>query len=123
MGSGTKTAAMVVGGQIGVTLAIAGIAGWFGGAKPAWSAATGGLISIVTTAFFALRVFMGGSDAPLNVIVRSFYAGEVQKLILTAVLFYAAIRWMDLSFLPLFVTYAVTLLMYWVVLPFSLESR
>jgi ATP synthase protein I len=114
---------MVIGGQIGVTLVIGAIAGWFWGAKPAWSAMTGGFISIVTTAFFALRVFVGGSDAPLNVIVRSFYAGEVQKLILTAVLFYAAIRWMDLSFLPLFVTYAVTLLMYWVVLPFSLESR
>jgi ATP synthase protein I len=123
MGSGTKTAAMVVGGQVGLTLVIAVIAAGMGGPKSAWSAATGGLISIVTTAFFALRVFMRGPDAPLNVIMRSFYAGEAQKLILTAVLFYAVIRWMDVSFLPLFIAYTATLLMFWVVLPFSLESR
>lgn len=123
MGSGTRTAAMVVGGQVGLTLLIAVIAAGVGGPKSAWSAATGGLISIVTTAFFALRIFIRGSDAPLNVIVRSFYAGEVQKLILTAVLFYAVIKWMNVSFLPLFIAYAATLLMYWLVLPFSLESR
>lgn len=54
--------------------------------------------------------------------MRRFYAAEAQKLLLTAVLFYVAIRWMDVSFAPMITAFAVTLVIYWLVLPVTLKD-
>jgi ATP synthase protein I len=92
-------------------------------AKAAYSAGIGGGISIIVTAYFARQVFSLGAGASAARIARMFYIGEVIKIALTAVLFGVAIVWLDVSFLPLFLTYAATLLAYWLVLlPFTLDA-
>ncbi|OOG27892.1 F0F1 ATP synthase assembly protein I [Thioalkalivibrio denitrificans] len=99
-------------------VAVAGLAVFAGmyGPYAGWSAFAGGGIGFITTAFFALRVFGRGPDRPPKDIVRTFYVGESQKILLTVVLFVAAIAWLELSFLPLFLTYMVSLAAFWIVL-------
>lgn len=82
----------------------------------AWSAAAGGGISLVTTVFFRWRVFAGGEGRSAQAIVNSFYAGEMQKLCLTVGLFLIVIVGLRVSFLPMFLTYMITLLAFWIVL-------
>lgn len=89
---------------------------WLIDAHGAWSAAAGGAIGFLTTAFFALRVFAGGANRPAKDIVRTFYVGESQKILLTVVLFVVAIVWLQVSFLPMFLTYMASLAAFWIVL-------
>jgi len=89
---------------------------WLSGPYAAWSALAGGGIGFITTAFFALRVFAGGAERPAKVIVRTFYVGESQKILLTVALFVVAIVWLEVSFLPMFATYMVSLMAFWIVL-------
>lgn len=86
------------------------------GPHAAWSALTGGGIGFITTAFFALRVFAGGAERPAKDIVRTFYVGESQKILLTVILFVMVIAWLEVSFLPMFATYMVSLMAFWIVL-------
>jgi ATP synthase protein I len=84
--------------------------------QAAWSAGVGGGISILATLFFALRAIGLGGEAPVKTLVGRFYVAEGQKLLLTAVLFYVTIRWLDVTFLPMMVAFAVTLMVFWVAL-------
>ncbi len=89
---------------------------WLAGAHAAWSAMAGGAIGLLTTTFFALRVFIGGAHRPPKDIVRAFYVGESQKLLLTVALFVVAIVWLQVSFLPMLLTYMASLAAFWIVL-------
>jgi ATP synthase protein I len=122
MGAGFRVALRIIGIQLGLALVAALLAYAVSDLRAALSAGIGGLISAVSTAFFALRVFAAGADAPLRKVVRAFYAGEAQKLLLTAALFFAAIKWGNVAFLPLILSYSVSLLVYWIVLPYSLTE-
>ena len=56
----------------------------------AYSALAGGLIATSTTAWFALKVLGSkAKDEPI-VVLRSFYWGEINKILLTGALFVAA---------------------------------
>jgi ATP synthase protein I len=90
--------------------------------KAAYSAGLGGGISIVVTGCFAAQVFSTGGDYSAMRMAKRFYVGEVIKIALTAVLFGMTIVWLKVAFLPLFLTYAATLLAYWLVLPFTLDT-
>ncbi|MEE4380148.1 MAG: ATP synthase subunit I [Candidatus Competibacteraceae bacterium] len=90
--------------------------------KAACSASLGGGISLIVTGYFAVQVFSTGGDFSAARIATRFYVGEVIKIALTAVLFGITIIWLDVAFLPLFLTYAATLLAYWLVLPFTLDT-
>ncbi len=59
----------------------------------------------------------------MQAVARAFYVGEVSKMLLTAILFFIAIVWVDAAFLPLLVTYALTLMVYWMVLPFTVTEK
>jgi ATP synthase protein I len=76
----------------------------------------GGGISILATLFFALRAIGLGGEPALKTLVGRFYVAEAQKLLLTVVLFYVAIRWLDVSFLPMMVAFALTLVVFWLAL-------
>jgi ATP synthase protein I len=89
---------------------------WLSGAHEAWSAMAGGAIGFLTTGFFALRVFSGGADRPAKDIVRAFYLGESQKILLTVALFAVAIVWLQVDFLPMFLTYMASLAAFWIIL-------
>lgn len=122
MGAGLRTALIIVGAQLAATLLCAAAWAALGGGRAAWSAGVGGVISILATVYFALRTLGPGGGRPLRALVRRFYAAEAQKLLLTAVLFYIAIRWLEAAFPPMISTFAVTLLIYWLVLPVTLNG-
>lgn len=85
----------------------------FSGLRTAWSALVGGLIATLASLYFAAALYArrGGRDP--RQFVRAFYVGELLKIVITAALFWFAIVWLDVSFLPAFATYAVALLAYW----------
>lgn len=121
---GNRTTHLVVGTQLGITALASLLALWFGDARAARSAALGGGISVVATAYFAWRVFAFSENQSLDKVVRAFYVGEVSKILITVVLFYVVITWVDVAHLPLFLTYIATLLAYWMIMPFTLtETR
>ncbi|MFO1429155.1 MAG: ATP synthase subunit I [Candidatus Competibacteraceae bacterium] len=84
--------------------------------KAAYSAVVGGGISIIATLYFARQVFSLPVGTPPEKIATRFYLGEALKIGLTVILFSIAIVGLRVSFLPLFLTYAATLMAYWLVL-------
>jgi ATP synthase protein I len=112
LGEGRLTASRILAGQLLLTAIIAAGFAWWADRQTASSSLVGGGIGILTTAFFALRV-LGGGARPLRSVVRAFYVGEAQKIVLTVALFIIAIKWLEVAFLPMFVTYMVTLFMFW----------
>lgn len=86
--------------------------------RAAYSAGVGGGINIITTAYFASKVFSAGPGSSAAQIARKLFVGEIVKIGLTVILFVIALTWLNVAFLPLFLTYMVTLLAYWLVLPF-----
>ena len=56
----------------------------------AYSALVGGLIAIVTSTWFALKVFAGRHTNEPAVELRSFYWAEINKIVLTGAMFVAA---------------------------------
>jgi ATP synthase protein I len=117
-----NSVALVIGAQLAVATSAGLITLWLGDGRAAMSAFIGGVISVLGTSLFALRVFAGRARQSAKRLLRAFYMGEVQKILLTAVLFVLVIKYVDVSFLPLFVAYAATLLVYWLVLPFTLSE-
>ena len=115
----TKTIVVI---QAAITLTAAVVSFVFIDLKAAYSAAVGGGISIIATLYFARQVFSLGVGASPAKIAQRFYIGEAIKLVLTAVLFGIAILALQVSFLPLFLTYMATLLAYWLVLPFTFTT-
>ncbi|WP_338081741.1 ATP synthase subunit I [Ectothiorhodospira mobilis] len=107
----------MLGLQAGVVLGGFILGALIGGAGTAWAAATGGIISLVATAWFALRVFPSRKRGrPAKAMMRGFYVGEVQKILLTVALFVIAIAWLRLEFLPMFLTYMAGLMAFWLAL-------
>ena len=102
--------------QAVITIIAALIALLFVYFKAAYSALIGGGINILATTVFALRVFSIKPGAPAKRMARAFYVGEAIKLLVTVGLFLAVLLWLDVSLLPLFLTYAITMLAFWLVL-------
>lgn len=76
----------------------------------AYSVLLGGLISTGPNAYFALKVFRYRGARQMPLIVKSFYAGESGKLVMTAVLFalvFAGIR--PLNELAVIIGFIITL--------------
>jgi ATP synthase protein I len=71
-----------------ITLLVAGVVLWqWHGAVSGYSGVCGGLIVWLPNLYFAYKAFRFSGARAAQAIVRSFYAGEAGKLILTAVLF------------------------------------
>ena len=111
-----QTAVRILAAQALLTLLIGLLTWLMADFKAAYSALTGGGINILATAVFAARVFAVKPGASARQMARAFYIGEVIKFLVTVGLFVVVLVWMDVSFLPLFVTYAITMLAFWLVL-------
>jgi len=71
-----------------VVLLVAALALWqWRGVVVGYSGLCGGLIALLPNVYFAHRAFRFSGARAAQAIVRSFYAGEAGKMILTAVLF------------------------------------
>jgi len=83
------------------------------GARPyALSAALGGAAAFIPNLYFALRVRRSAGQEARK-IVRSFYAGESGKLLLTAALFFMIFQLPNIEILPLLSVYVAALSVFW----------
>jgi ATP synthase protein I len=105
----------IVAAQLAVT-AVLSLGAWaFSGAVAAGSAFAGGLISAAGSLFFARWLSSAEGRSPRE-FARAFYTGEGLKMVLTVALFWVAIALLETNPAPLLITYAVTLIVYWLAL-------
>ncbi len=83
------------------------------------SALAGGGICLLTTAVFSLRVFSGGIEFEPGRFMRRLMVAELQKILLTVLLFIAAIKWSQLHQVGLLLGFITVTLASWLVLPLA----
>ncbi len=108
----------------GVVALLAALVLWQGlGAVSGYSGLCGGLIAWLPNLYFAWKAFRFTGARAAQAIVRSFYAGEAGKLILTAVLFaltFAGVK--PLAPLAVFGVFGLTQLVSWFA-PLLMKTR
>lgn len=72
------------------------------GVEPALASAFGGMISVVTNLYFAIRSFAQGPGATPHQRMRAIFRAETIKLLLAAVLFALAAKYFSEHFLAVF---------------------
>lgn len=100
--------------QLAVLVLAAGVLYATRGAVSGYSGLCGGLIAWLPNLYFAHKAFRFSGARAAQAIVRSFYAGEAGKLILTAVLFaltFAGVK--PLEALAVFGVFLLTQLVNW----------
>lgn len=100
--------------QLVVVLLLAAILWQWWGGVAGYSGLCGGLIAWLPNVYFAHKAFRFSGARAAQAIVRSFYAGEAGKLILTAVLFaltFAGVK--PLEALAVFGVFFLTQLVNW----------
>jgi ATP synthase protein I len=98
--------------QVCIGLVAALIAGMLDGPGAALAAAYGGLVAIVPTLYFALRVYARRRSNEPRDIVGSFYRGEIGKMALTALMFFFGVVGFGEQFLALLCAYVACLAAY-----------
>ncbi len=98
--------------QILVTLMISAGFALIQGKESTLSPLLGGLAAFLPNLYFAFRIARA-KGLPAQKIVRSFYAGESGKLILTAMLFYVIFQIPSIKLLPLLAGYVAALSVFW----------
>lgn len=83
-----------------------------GGWQKALSPALGGMAAFIPNLYFALRMYRSAGQEARK-IVRSFYAGESGKLLLTAALFFMIFQIPNIEILPLLAGYIAALSVFW----------
>lgn len=121
MGIRAKISIVVVATQAVIILCITAAALMFTDSQTALAALVGGVIGMLATAVFSLRVFAGQPEWSPSRFLQRFYRAEVQKLVLIAIMLFAAIEWMHLAALPLTLVCAAALMANWLVLLFRLN--
>ncbi|MGL4835378.1 MAG: ATP synthase subunit I, partial [Shewanella sp.] len=76
----------------------------------AWSALASGLVVLLPNAVFAWCAFRYSGARQSNLVMRSFFVGEVAKISLTLALFFFVYRYMDVLLIPLCLTYLAVLI-------------
>jgi ATP synthase protein I len=91
-----------------ITAGYAVVAGW----QTALSPALGGAIAFIPNLYFALRIYRSAGQEAKK-IVRSFYAGESGKLLLTAALFFVVFQIPNIEIIPLLAGFIAALSVFW----------
>jgi ATP synthase protein I len=81
------------------------------GASYAISALAGGLVAIVPNIVFALKAFQYAGAQSSKKVVESFFSGVKLKMVLTALLFALAFKFLVLLPIPFFVTFCLVMVM------------
>lgn len=111
-----QAAFKLAGGQIVLAGFVVAAAAWVGGSGAAYSSMIGGSIGIIAGLYQALRMFRANAAADPQRFLRSVYVGEAIKILLTVALMIAAIRTLNVSFLPFMLGYIATYVAYWAAL-------
>lgn len=115
-----KTIRRILGAQMAVTvIAVVLVLVMGGETRAAWSALIGGAIGFSTAYVYVRRMF-ASRDADPGALVKAQYRAEFFKLAFTVLLFGATfVLFREVAALPLFLTYAATLMVYWAALLFA----
>ena len=113
----------MVAGQVLVAVAAALICYAWRDARSGLSALAGGGIGAAATLTQVLVGLRNSAGKEPKEVLRGFYRGSAAKLVVTVVLFVLVLRARALAPGPLFVTYVVTFLVYWVALARNLSAR
>ena len=107
-----STVSKVISYQILVIIIMTAGFALIGARSYALSAALGGAAAFIPNLYFALRVRKSAGQEARK-IVRSFYAGESGKLLLTAALFFMIFQLPNIEILPLLSVYIAALSVFW----------
>ncbi|MCG7532825.1 ATP synthase subunit I [Psychrobium sp. MM17-31] len=110
---GRSTAYKLIGLQTVAVLLASLIFFLTNGKMAAVSALCGGLISIFPNFVFATLAFRNAGASASREILSDFFKGEALKLVLVIVLFWVVFKTLDVIYLPLFVTYALAIVLHW----------
>lgn len=99
--------------QLGITLILAALCAIAFNAQAAKSALLGGLVSIIPSAYFAIKLFKHQGARAAKQIVNSFYKGEALKIILSIILFTAVFILCKITPLAFFASYILVLMTHW----------
>jgi len=111
-GTNRSTVSKVISYQILVIIIMTAGFALVGAGPYALSAALGGAAAFIPNLYFALRVRKAAGQEARK-IVRSFYAGESGKLLLTAALFFMIFQLPNIEILPLLSVYVAALSVFW----------
>lgn len=117
-----KQALLIIYTQTAILLILCVLFAVFGPKNAAVSALLGGLTALLPAFVMLLKMFSPKCETPAQM-VRALYKGEVQKLLLTAILFVVFIQYFDVQGLSFFISFVVTLLAYWVVLLITISRK
>jgi ATP synthase protein I len=113
---GFQTATRLIFAQLILT-GIMSVTWWMASnGKAAYSTMLGGLVATIPNGLFAYRLFGNERQRSARTIISSLYRGEALKLVTTMVLFTLVFRFISVTALPFFITYCLTLMVFWVFL-------
>ncbi len=116
MNNRVKTAFLVILAQAAATLIISVIMFATADTHSALSATMGGVVSLLVTGIFSARVMLGKMEWSPERFMQRLYRAEMQKIILAAVLLFAALKWLAFAPLPLLAAFLLTMMASWFVL-------
>lgn len=85
------------------------------GLSGAATALVGGMISVIPNFVFTRYAFRHAGARAVRDVVRSFYAGEAIKMVLTILLFAIAFVTLEGPWPPLFISFGVVTFTYWLI--------
>ena len=108
---GRKIAAKQIGLSIIIVFICALITYFYWGFSYTKSSVIGGLIAIIPNVLFAYKAFKYAGARSSKKVLESFYGGEKMKLVLTAVLFALAFRFLVIEPVPFFGTFCLVMVL------------
>ena len=107
---GQKTALLIVATQASV-VTLASMVALFWGIDVAYSVLIGGLIHVLPSLYFAIKVFKHAGAQAARQVVRAFYLGETLKIVFTIGLFIVVFMWIPVVVSACLVGYVLSVLM------------
>ncbi|MDP7270958.1 MAG: ATP synthase subunit I [Gammaproteobacteria bacterium] len=106
----------LAGWQLALTFALVAIALVVGSSKAAMSVFTGGLIGMLAGIYQAQRLLRVDAGMHPEAFLRGLWISETLKIVLTVVMFIAAIRLLRVQMVSTIIGYAGTYIVYWLAL-------
>lgn len=100
--------------QSGLTAALSLGAWLFFGSQSGYSALLGGMVSVIPGQIFAYRLFKYSGAQATKQIMRSFYSGELLKILSSIFLFVIVFATVKVSALAFFMTFIIIQMSHWV---------
>lgn len=102
--------------QVVLLMLIAAVYSMLVGFDAAKAAAFGGIITLLSTAYFAIRLLLKTQKTNDGYVIKGLGMTQLSKYAMIFGLLYLGFKELNLSALPLLITFSVTQMAYWLVL-------